>query len=91
MTMKAYRAYVSPCGTHCWIDEGDQVDVDGVKFVRVGEMPNATLVPFDQPGCRPWFWHRTGALRDAALALEDVGKRIFSKAFAIRVEAGLLK
>jgi hypothetical protein len=89
--MKAYRAYVSPCGTHCWIDEGEQVNVDGVKFVRIGEIPNATLVPFDQSGCRSWFWHRTGALNDAASAMEEVGKRMYDKALALRAEAGLVK
>jgi hypothetical protein len=89
--MNAYRAYVSPCGTHWRIEEGEQVNVDGVKFVRVGKMPNATLVPVDQRGGRPWFWHRAGALGDAALAMEEVGKRIYDKAFMLRAEAGLVK
>ena len=87
--MKAYRAYVSSCGTQCWITEGEQITVDGAMFVRIGEMPEATLVPYSTvPGCRPWFWHRNGALTDAALALEEIGKRIYDKAFELRTEAG---
>ena len=89
--MKAYRAYVSPCGTDWRIEEGEQVKVDGVEFVRVGEMPNATLVPVDKIGGRPWFWHRSGALGDAAVAMAEVGKRIYDKAFMLRVEAGLVR